>query len=427
MRKLTMFHHFTHLLRNIFKNKVRFTLISLGLMVPAIVLMTSFFTIDSLYYSQFNEYYHYEENNLIQVDLSSSANAPRVYLQAQLGDQMISFKNLANGYLFDVFTEESTINLHYDLIATNQSFSGGLVMYGDYVMPSSLVSGRLFENDDFTLQHQVVIIDSLTALLLFPEEDAVGKRITIPLYSTRPEGYVVVDQVAFEIIGVVQTAVKSEITFSENYKANEDFIYTGQFYTTTSLVFSRIPRVDDVRYVFYNSTPLRRIDPFTFNGITTGVRVYNVTYFDQIVSDIQAEYQTLKLGFLAGSVILLILSSASMVSIMIFAVKERIGEIGVKKAFGATKVKVLLDFLIEGVLVGLFSFVLGFVVSIFFVYIGFYIYRLSNPLMYTYSVFIEFRTVLLSFLMILMSCLIASVIPSRYAAQININDAIKFE
>ena len=427
MKKLTLFHHFTHLLRNIFKNKVRFTLISLGLMVPAIVLMTSFFTIDSLYYSQFNEYYHYEENNLIQVDLSSSANAPRVYLQAQLGDQMISFKNLANGYLFDVFTEESTINLYYDLIATNQSFSGGLVMYGDYVMPSSLVSGRLFDNDDFTLQHQVVIIDSLTALLLFPEEDAIGKQITIPLYSTRPEGYVVVDQVSFEIIGVVQTAVKSEITFSENYKANEDFIYTGQFYTTTSLVFSLIPRVDDVRYVFYNSTPLRRIDPFTFNGITTGVRVYNVTYFDQIVSDIQAEYQTLKLGFLAGSVILLILSSASMVSIMIFAVKERIGEIGVKKAFGATKVKVLLDFLIEGVLVGLFSFVLGFIVSIFFVYIGFYIYRLSNPLMYTYTVFIEFRTVLLSFLMILMSCLIASVIPSRYAAQININDAIKFE
>jgi putative ABC transport system permease protein len=427
MRKLTLFHHFSHLLRNIFKNKVRFTLISLGLMVPAIVLMTSFFTIDSLYYSQFNEFYHYEENNLIQVDLSSSANAPRVYLQAQLGDQMISFKNLANGYLFDVFTEESTINLYYDLIATNQSFSGGLVMYEDYVMPSSLVSGRLFESDDFTLQHQVVIIDSITAMLLFPEEDPIGKRITIPLYSTRPEGYVIVDQVAFEIIGVVQTAVKSEITFSENYKANEDFIYTGQFYTTTSLVFSLIPRVDDVRYVFYNSTPLRRIDPFTFNGITTGVRVYNVVYFDQIVSDIQVEYQTLKLGFLAGSVILLILSSASMVSIMIFAVKERIGEIGVKKAFGATKVKVLLDFLIEGVLVGLFSFVLGFIVSIFFVYIGFYIYRLSNPLMYTYTVFIEFRTVLLSFLMILMSCLIASVIPSRYAAQININDAIKFE
>ncbi len=427
MKKLTFFYHLRHLAKNIIKNRVRFRLVILGLMVPAIVLMTSFFVIDSLYYSQFNLYYHYEENNLIQVDLSSSEFAPRKYLQEMLGEQMVSFQNRAKGYLFDVFTETNTINLYYDFIATNQSFSGGLVMDGDYVMPSTLVSGRLFEMDDFTLNRPVVIIDTLSASLLFPSEDPLGRSITIPLYATRPEGTVVVEEVTLEIIGLVETAMNQEVSFVEKLKNEESFQYAVQLYTTTSIEFENVTYVDDIRYVFYHTKPLRRMDPFYFNGITSGVVVYDVTYFQQIVSEIQTEFTTLKIGFLAGSGILLVLSSISMVSILIFAVKERIGEIGVKKAFGATQVRMMSDFLFEGIMVGLFAFLIGFIVSIYLVYSGFFVYRLLNPIEFFYTVFIEFRTILLTFFMIMVSCLTATIIPARYAAKININDAIKFE
>jgi len=427
MKKLTFFYHLRHLAKNIIKNRVRFRLVILGLMVPAIVLMTSFFVIDSLYYSQFNLYYHYEENNLIQVDLSSSEFAPRKYLQEMLGEQMVSFQNRAKGYLFDVFTETNTINLYYDFIATNQSFSGGLVMDGDYVMPSTLVSGRLFELDDFTLNRPVVILDTLSASLLFPSEDPLGRSITIPLYATRPEGTVVVEEVTLEIIGLVETAMNQEVSFVEKLKNEESFQYAVQLYTTTSIEFENVTYVDDIRYVFYHTKPLRRMDPFYFNGITSGVVVYDVTYFQQIVSEIQTEFTTLKIGFLAGSGILLVLSSISMVSILIFAVKERIGEIGVKKAFGATQVRMMSDFLFEGIMVGLFAFLIGFIVSIYLVYSGFFVYRLLNPIEFFYTVFIEFRTILLTFFMIMVSCLTATIIPARYAAKININDAIKFE
>lgn len=427
MRKLTLLYHLRHLAKNIIKNRVRFRLIILGLMVPAIVLMTSFFVIDSLYYSQFNLYYHYEENNLIQVDLSSSALAPRTYLSEMLGEKMVSFQKRANGVLFDVFTETSTINLYYDLIATNQSFSGGLVMDGAFVMPSQLLSGRLFERDDFLLNRPVVILDSLTASLLFPGEDAVGRLITVPLYATRPEGYVIVEEITLQIIGIVETAMSQEVTFVQNYNAKEAFNYTAQLYTTNSIEFQNITYTDDIRYVFYHTQPLRRMDPFYFNGITSGVVVYNVSYFQQIVSDIQSNFTTLKIGFLTGSGILLVLSSISMISILIFAVKERIGEIGVKKAFGATQVRIMLDFLLEGIMVGLFAFLIGLIASVYLVYIGFFLYRLFNPTEFFYTVFIEFRTIALTFFMIMLSCLIATIIPARYAARININDAIKFE
>ena len=427
MRKLTFFYHIRHLLKNIIKNKVRFRLVILGLMIPAIVLMTAFFVIDSLYYSQFNQYSHYDDYNLVQVELSSTSHAPRAYLQEMLGNQMVSFHKRASGLLFDIETVEQTIHLDYDWIATNQSFSGGLVVDGAYVMPSRLSQGRLFDQDDFVNNHPVAIIDSLTASLVFPDVDPIGKFITIPLYQQTTEGYRVVEVKTLEVIGLVEPSLQQEVAFATNLSSGEDFRYSAQVYTTNSITFTNIIGQDDVRYVFYNTKPVNRMDPFYFNGITSGVVVYDVIYFQAIVHEIQANFQVLKIGFLAGSAILLVLSSISMISILIFAVKERIGEIGVKKAFGATKVHVMRDFLLEGIFVGLFSFVLGFIISVYLVYIGMYLARVLNPNLYYYQVFIESKTIFLAFLMIMISCLIATLIPSRYAATIHINDAIKFE
>jgi len=221
--------------------------------------------------------------------------------------------------------------------------------------------------------------------------------------------------------------MRSQVEFINNLENDENFAYNTGLYVTSSFLIPEVIKPEAITYVFYDTKDINRMSANFLSGIPTGTILYQVNYFDGIVYSIQEQYQTLKLGFVAVAVVLLLISMVSIISIMIFAVKERIGEIGVKKAFGASKVKMMIDFLIEGQMTSIFAFLISLIVSIYAVYIGFYIFRYNHPSLYFYDVSIHFDTIILTFLLINLSSLIATIIPASYAARINISDAIKFE
>jgi ABC-type antimicrobial peptide transport system permease subunit len=431
MRRLGLAYRIHHLFHNIFKNKVRFFLVIFGLVLPGVLLMSAYFALDSIYYSNFNEYQHYQELNLFEVSLNSSESRPLIYLQDELGSKYISYKHYTEGRLAQFDTANQSISVYYDLIQTSSQFTGDLIVYGDYVMPSEIILGRTFTAADFIENRSVVIIDSILSGILFDDVSPLGQMMQVPIYGyyleQGVETYGIAGYQSLEIIGVVQAAMRSQVQFIDNLEATEDFSYETSFYVTSSFLIDGLDEPEDITYVFYDTKEISRMSINFLSGIPTGTVVYGANYFDGIVYSIQEEYQTLKLGFVAVAVVLLLISMVSIISIMIFAVKERIGEIGVKKAFGASKVKVMIDFLIEGIMTSFFAFLISLVVSVYLVYIGFYIFRINNPSLYFYDVFIHFDTIILTFLLINISSLIATIIPASYAAKINISDAIKFE
>ncbi len=428
MKRLGPLYRLKHLFKNLYKNKVRFALTVIGLVVPGIILMASYFVLDSIYFSNFNEYSHYEEEAIMQVEVDSSGQRPLAYLTSEFGDKYISFKPLAEGSLTLFRAEGQDIALQYRLVQTSTQFNGGLIFEGDYVMPSDMTEGRSFTNEDVTLDAPVALIDSVTALMLYGGESAVGKILSVPIYGILNSGdYGILGRSILEIVGVFEASAASQVDFLAHYGSGDDFAYQASIYVTTSFTFPGLAEPDDITYVFYDTKDVNRVRINYFNNMVTGATVLDIVYFDAIVADIQSQYQTLKIAFIAAAVVLLLISSASIISIMIFAVKERIAEIGVKKAFGATKVRVMVDFLLEGVMTGAIAFLISLVAALYIAYLGFFIYRTGHPEQYFYNVFIRFDSILLTFLLIHLSTLVATIIPASYAARINISDAIKFE
>jgi putative ABC transport system permease protein len=431
MRHLGLLYRINHLFKNIFKNRTRFFLVLFGLVLPGMLLMTAYFALDSIYYSNFNEYRHYQELNLFEVRMNNSESRPLIYLQDELGEKYITYKHYTKGKLAEFETANQSFTIYYDLISTNSHFTGDLIVAGDYVMPSSIIKGRVFNESDFIENKPYVVIDTILSGILFDTEDPIGKTISIPIYGYYLENgiekYGILRYQPLEIIGVLQADMRSQVEFINNLENDENFAYNTGLYVTSSFLIPEVIKPEAITYVFYDTKDINRMSANFLSGIPTGTILYQVNYFDGIVYSIQEQYQTLKLGFVAVAVVLLLISMVSIISIMIFAVKERIGEIGVKKAFGASKVKMMIDFLIEGQMTSIFAFLISLIVSIYAVYIGFYIFRYNHPSLYFYDVSIHFDTIILTFLLINLSSLIATIIPASYAARINISDAIKFE
>lgn len=76
------------------------------------------------------------------------------------------------------------------------------------------------------------------------------------------------------------------------------------------------------------------------------------------MSQTEEELKPLRRFLLLIMLVLLMISGVNAMSTMFFSVKERINEIGIKKALGATRIEILNQFILEGMM-------MAFIASIF--------------------------------------------------------------
>ena len=125
------------------------------------------------------------------------------------------------------------------------------------------------------------------------------------------------------------------------------------------------------------------------------------------------------------SLLLCLLSCLSVISITFFSVKERIPEIGIRKAFGATKMDVVFQFVIEMLIIAFFSSGLAIMLSLF---IG----RIVEVILdQKYFISFAFKptvsNILQPFILGVTEALLCGIIPSLYAANIKVTNSLKFE
>ncbi|MEO0079433.1 MAG: ABC transporter permease [candidate division WOR-3 bacterium] len=217
-------------------------------------------------------------------------------------------------------------------------------------------SGRFINSDDSLYKRQVCVIGGYITDNLFPNENPLGKRLTIEGKSFTIIGTLVrkgsfLGQSQDNIIIVPVTA------FEKSFAAGRGFGELMHSLTIMVLPRRNIPVervVDQVRELMRRRHGLGfdKPDDFGINTQETLREIYrNITRVAYIV-------------MIAVAAISLLVGGIGIMNIMLVAVAERTREIGLRKALGATNRDILWQFLLESVFIALVGGAVGVVLGI---------------------------------------------------------------
>ncbi len=147
--------------------------------------------------------------------------------------------------------------------------------------------------------------------------------------------------------------------------------------------------------------------------------------FDSIESAqmFDAIFNATEIFLAAVALITLSLGGIGVMNTMMIAVAERTGEIGLKKALGATRRRILLDFFLEGLLLAVLSGAAGLVLTLL---VSSAVNALPLPPMFA-GLPIQWRTLALAALALGTVAVASALPPARRAAKLTPVEALRFE
>jgi putative ABC transport system permease protein len=196
-------------------------------------------------------------------------------------------------------------------------------------------SGRFIDAEDVRLQRRVVFLGSEVALKLFGNVPPVGETVRI-------------QGMAFEVIGVQKEKVQLS-SYGRPDKESVFIPYTtaGQLWNTeylSVLVYQAMDPTLDARATAQVKEALGK--RLRFNPADErAVSIFGSAYSQNITGDIVFG---LKLVLTFIGVLTLAIGGIGVMNIMFVSVTERTREIGLRKAVGARRRAILLQFLLEG-------------------------------------------------------------------------------
>ncbi|MDO1446110.1 ABC transporter permease [Rhodocytophaga aerolata] len=288
---------------------------------------------------------------------------------------------------------------------------------GEYweILDFEFLEGRPITREDEQKANFVAVINEATREKLFNGESAMGKSITM-------EGQ------NFNIIGVVKNAPIIRMTpFSDVWVPLSTFKTSGYKETFTGGFMAAIlakseQDLDLIRSDFKaNLTKVQLPDPKKFPRILTGAD----TYFESFARNLEGGADDPRTGTLISILVLLavmfiILPTINLVNINISRIMERASEIGVRKAFGASSLTLVGQFIVENILLTIIGGLLGFILS------SLVLSYINNTGWIPYAQFgLNYRIFIYAFLMMIIFGIISGVYPAWRMSRLHPVEALK--
>ncbi len=212
-----------------------------------------------------------------------------------------------------------------------------------------LATGRFISAFDEEHARSVVVIGRSLAESLFPNRDPIGKQVQLNGRLYEVIGTFAPDEGLFSALGVDQFACIPLSNFRNNYpKIHERFI-SVEGRTDFSLATIK-GQVDDAlrrkRHVPHNAE-----DDFDISSPD-----FFLSLWDQLTGAL-----VLLTGIISG--VGLLVGGIGVMNIMLISVTERTSEIGVRKAVGARRSDIRIQFLLEAIMLSCIGGVIGIVMG----------------------------------------------------------------
>ncbi len=322
---------------------------------------------------------------------------------------------------FDIFTLELGEELKEtspdveELVPSIQS--GGLLKYGENSYQASIVAtasgyeiifnhtiaeGRFLITEDVDSYRKVVVLGSTVAEELFGSQNPLGKKVIVQMGQRR---------FIFEVVGVMES--KGQVMF---------FNFDNQVYIPVTTMMKRMTGSKYVNSFSAQATDskeaIKQME-FLFSKKLDDPDLYKIMSQEEILETIQQVSSTMifMLAGIAG--ISLLVGGIGIMNIMLVSVTERTREIGTRKALGAKKKDILVQFIIEALVMslvgGFVGLVLGWAVSVLVSRYGGWTPTLS---MFSIVIGIGFSSAV---------GLVFGIYPAMKAAKLNPVEALRYE
>ena len=269
-----------------------------------------------------------------------------------------------------------------------------------YVEKTIIMKGRFINQKDIDERTKNITIGRLVAQDIFKKEDPIGK-------------YIEMGESAFKVVGVFQ---------DKSGDREERLVYLP--YTTRQLMEKNNDKIDQIivsfkqelGYVgalafekqlgdFFKSKKV--IDPTDKSGLYIRNTTERVRQNQRFASTLQIIVAFVGIGTLIAGII-------GISNIMVFVVKERTKELGVRKALGATPISIVAMILNESIFITTLSGIFGLLIGIFM------LSRLDDQLeqYFILDPYVDSLTALIATFLLIFFGAIAGFIPAKRAASI---------
>lgn len=288
-----------------------------------------------------------------------------------------------------------------------ESMLWGVSYRADHIISLQIVAGRVFNASDCMQYRDVCLIDESLSKQAFDTIDSVGKQLQIEIGN---ESY------TFTVAGVVKTGTGLLQNLLSGYIPS--FIYLP--YTTMQLYSGR-SNFDQIAVKTENGVSADWIGEEVVEELNrvVGVDGYSAGNLAGQKESLKNILNLCTLVFSAVGGISLLVASLSIMTIMFISIQERKQEIGIKKALGAGKGRIMLDFLSEALLLSGVGSAAGIAVGLL----------VCGILAVSFGITVHIRTeiVISAVFLSIISAVLFSLWPAKRAADMRPVDALRQE
>jgi putative ABC transport system permease protein len=317
-----------------------------------------------------------------------------------LTEEKISELTDLNGVKAVALVITGRVNLKKERTTSQVSLTGTNAAYSD-VRDTEVSQGRFITDLDVEYRQKIVVLGSDTAATFFGTENPVGQ-------------YIQVSGTSFKIVGVLAAKGSSLGQSGDNVVIVP--LSTGQRLvgsTTISTIYLKGTSEGQMDVVM---NEVKMAMASLYPGKSDSYGVTNQQDVMDTMSSV-SDTMTMMLGGIAS--ISLLVGGIGIMNIMLVSVSERTKEIGIRKAIGAKRRDVLLQFLIEAVVLSSMGGMLG-------VLVGLSLGKVVASLM-SMSISYSSSVIIFSFLFSLVVGVVFGVFPANKASKLNPIQALRYQ
>ncbi len=271
-------------------------------------------------------------------------------------------------------------------------------------------NGRFLLPQEDTNLSRVAVLGYTKAQDLFPNSNPVGKQV-------------IIKDLNFTVVGTLKKRGSSGISNSD------ELIYLPLF--TAQKMLLGIDYLNFIRAKIKDENSLNQAIDDIKKTLRERHKIKNPSDDDfsvrstaQALSMLQTITNVLKYFLTSIASISLLVGGIGIMNIMLISVKQRIWEIGLRKAVGAKKIDVILQFLIESIFITLLGGILGI---IFGIAISYLISIIIVKLGYNWQFTLSFQSMLLATGIAVLIGTVFGMYPAKKAGKVSPMEALRYE
>ena len=425
--------------KKMYRSSSRMILTLFGLILAVVILMLGMIVCETFLEAQQEYLAPYRASNGVLVDAKKNAE---VYKYFKSNEEYNVGLEISDGKMYkfaEIRSELKTTEVYGNAVFVDENMNLSMTRTDRYESSrysSKLLKGRLINQEDIAQEKRVMVISEALAVVLFDKEDPIGKEVKF--WVTSEDGLESVYE-RFEIVGVIASSkadkekikdMKKLLSGDETLNEAEAQIFEFNFYAPYSikLLNKTVEETQNMTLVFTDTEK-------NYRDITSSIRDCSrteidmdidwITNADTMYSQNAEAIKNTQNIMLFAVFLIFIISGVSITNTMLFSVKERINEIGIRKAIGAFNSDIVGQFIFEGFVYGVLSSIIGIFIS---VAIASHAFLLLNGTLFTVDkLVISKEAIILSMAAAVLVGVLASIIPAIYSSKIKVADALRFE